>query len=391
MPGWIALAILFLPTLTSAASSLQPVYDAALSGDMTRALAILDTVDTSGWTAKDSVAASCLKQTFRSPPRDEDLPSGSKAILSSYRGYWQDTMLQRKPIADAERQLLAELNRVLPSDSVASDLDMASERIKSVIRSEGLIGLTGVTSPFYELMLWKIQTASTYRMKLPEETVRVPVVFMDEFVSLGWAGYATCGRAHSGGWATQDSLYAVRSAYNVGTENFRVSYLSHEGQHFADYKRYPKLEQPELEYRAKLTEIAVSDSTLGFRHGPKTILNGATLVVVLLSNDPYARAYDLDLLRELEREGRAGALLALGAREDGVGGVESLIMPGMNAAPDLEIAPLLVLFAQAYALLASLALGLTPDRPDPAGTVNRVVQGVTIHPWNGAGGHVPRR
>jgi signal transduction histidine kinase len=43
------------------------------------------------------------------------------------------------------------------------------------------------------------------------------------------------------------------------------------------------------------------------------------------------------------------------------------------------------------ALLQSLSLGLTPDRPDPSGTVNRVVQGVTIHPWNGAGGHVPRR
>ena len=42
-------------------------------------------------------------------------------------------------------------------------------------------------------------------------------------------------------------------------------------------------------------------------------------------------------------------------------------------------------------ILQSLALGLTPDRPDPAGTVNRVVQGVTIHPWNGAGGHVSRR
>jgi tagatose-6-phosphate ketose/aldose isomerase len=137
--------------------------------------------------------------------------------------------------------------------------------------------------------------------------------------------------------------------------------------------------------------IAVSDSTLGFRHGPKTILNGRTLVVVLLSNDGYARAYDLDLLRELERECRAGGILALGARTDGVGGVESLIIPGMSDAADLEIAPLFVLFAQAFALLQSLALGLTPDRPDPAGTVNRVVQGVTIHPWNGAGGHVSRR
>src|SRR5205085_9777810 len=35
----------------------------------------------------------------------------------------------------------------------------------------------------------------------------------------------------------------------------------HEGQHFADYAQYPKLEQPELEYRAKLTEIAMSQST----------------------------------------------------------------------------------------------------------------------------------
>jgi tagatose-6-phosphate ketose/aldose isomerase len=137
--------------------------------------------------------------------------------------------------------------------------------------------------------------------------------------------------------------------------------------------------------------VAVSDSSLGFRHGPKTIINARTLVVVMLSNDDYARAYDVDLLRELEREGRAGGLLALAGRPDGVGCVDGLIIPGMDRAPDLELAPLYVLFAQAYALLQSLALGLTPDRPDPAGTVNRVVQGVTIHPWNGAGGHVPRR
>jgi tagatose-6-phosphate ketose/aldose isomerase len=137
--------------------------------------------------------------------------------------------------------------------------------------------------------------------------------------------------------------------------------------------------------------VAASDSSLGFRHGPKTILNARTLVVLMLSNGHYARAYDLDLLRELEREGRAGGLLAIGGRPDGVGAVEALVIPGMQHATDIELAPLCVLFAQAFGLLQSLALGLTPDRPDPAGTVNRVVQGVTIHPWNGAGGHVPRR
>jgi tagatose-6-phosphate ketose/aldose isomerase len=42
---------------------------------------------------------------------------------------------------------------------------------------------------------------------------------------------------------------------------------------------------------------------------------------------------------------------------------------------------LYVLIAQTFALAQSLALGLTPDRPNVAGVVNRVVQGVTIHPW----------
>ena len=39
----------------------------------------------------------------------------------------------------------------------------------------------------------------------------------------------------------------------------------------------------------------------------------------------------------------------------------------------------------------NLALGLTPDRPNAAGVVNRVVQGVNIHPWPGQHDHVSRR
>ncbi len=137
--------------------------------------------------------------------------------------------------------------------------------------------------------------------------------------------------------------------------------------------------------------VAVADSTLGFRHGPKTFINDRTLVVVMLSNDVYARGYDEDLLRELDRDGRAGGILALSARPDGIGRIDRLVYPGMSEATDLELAPLHALVAQCFAFLQSLALGLTPDSPDPAGTVNRVVQGVTIHPWNGAVRDVPGR
>ena len=52
--------------------------------------------------------------------------------------------------------------------------------------------------------------------------------------------------------------------------------------------------------------VALAETPLGFRHGPKTIVNGKTLVVMFLSNDPYARRYEMDLLRELRSDGVAG-------------------------------------------------------------------------------------
>ena len=41
-----------------------------------------------------------------------------------------------------------------------------------------------------------------------------------------------------------------------------------------------------------------------------------------------------------------------------------------------------VLVAQLFALETSISLGLTPDSPSPSGQVNRVVQGVTVHPYD---------
>lgn len=127
--------------------------------------------------------------------------------------------------------------------------------------------------------------------------------------------------------------------------------------------------------------VAIADSTLGFRHGPKTIINARSLVVVMLSNDTYTRAYDADLLAELRRDDRAGGILALSAHADESLGDEQLLFQGMSRASDIELALLYILVGQSFGLAQSLALGLTPDRPNAAGIVSRVVQGVTIHPW----------
>ena len=260
---WMVSLALIPPS--ASAQGLSKVYSAALQGDMARALEILDSIETDKLSPRDSATAECMRTTFTSPPRSEDLPPMAQEILSAYRQYWQSAMLRRQSAVQAESELLISLNRILPealgTDTPFTSLDDASSAAKQAITRDGLFALTGVTSPFYELMLWKTQTPRTYHIALPQNEVDVQVVFLDSFVSLGWAAYATCGRAHTGGWATKDSLYAVQSSYDTTSEQFRVSYLAHEGQHFSDYTEFPLLEQPELEYRAKLTELAVSDQS----------------------------------------------------------------------------------------------------------------------------------
>ncbi len=131
--------------------------------------------------------------------------------------------------------------------------------------------------------------------------------------------------------------------------------------------------------------VSIGESPLGFRHGPKTIVNGSTLVVVFLSNDAYTRQYDLDLLREVRSDAVAGRVVALTARGEGLDGSDTLALDGGGSAAgsltDLELCLPYVAFAQTLALLRSLSLGLSPDVPNAAGTVNRVVRGVSIHPF----------
>ena len=50
-------------------------------------------------------------------------------------------------------------------------------------------------------------------------------------------------------------------AYDTASENFEVSYLKHEARHLLDLERYPQMDSVELEYRAKLTELAFADHT----------------------------------------------------------------------------------------------------------------------------------
>jgi tagatose-6-phosphate ketose/aldose isomerase len=123
--------------------------------------------------------------------------------------------------------------------------------------------------------------------------------------------------------------------------------------------------------------VTMFDTAMGFRHGPKTVINDKTLVVILLSNERLTRSYDLDIVEELRGDARCGGVLVVSAQA--VAG-ESITIPGMEQAEDFELLFPFIVPAQLLGFKVSEALGLAPDLPNASGTVNRVVQGVRIHP-----------
>lgn len=127
---------------------------------------------------------------------------------------------------------------------------------------------------------------------------------------------------------------------------------------------------------------AFYDSPTGFRHGPKSLVDSETLIVVYISSHPYTRQYDLDLLAELRRDRQAMRVVAIAAETDAI--IEAgphILLPPSRSFIDMEQAFCFLMYAQVFALTQSIHVGNTPDTPSASGTVNRVVQGVIIHPW----------
>jgi tagatose-6-phosphate ketose/aldose isomerase len=189
-------------------------------------------------------------------------------------------------------------------------------------------------------------------------------------------------------WAAHVLEAGLALAANLAGSGFeRVVYLG--SREFAGLAREAALKMLEL---SDGNIVAVAETPMGFRHGPKAIVNGKTLVVMFLCNDAYTRRYEMDLLRELRADGVAARLVVLhageadaalaGAAQAGAVPAKGIAVPGAAGASDLGLCFPYAMFAQTFAFLQSLTLGLRPDTPNARGVVNRVVQGVSIYPWN---------
>jgi tagatose-6-phosphate ketose/aldose isomerase len=125
----------------------------------------------------------------------------------------------------------------------------------------------------------------------------------------------------------------------------------------------------------------MSETYLGFRHGPMSFAHNDALIVCFLSSDPSLRGFECDLLRELEQKELGMAKLVVGEqipadvlREGDV----SVECPGLMQVGDQNAPVIDVLVSQLLAFFRSQYEGLHPDAPSD-GVINRVVQKFQMH------------
>jgi tagatose-6-phosphate ketose/aldose isomerase len=127
--------------------------------------------------------------------------------------------------------------------------------------------------------------------------------------------------------------------------------------------------------------ICKYDSFLGFRHGPKAVIDDATLLVFLFSNKDYVHQYERDLVDDINKGHSGLARIGIGESISNMNNLDLSISfdKEERCLPEEYLAIADILPAQILGFMKSLDLGLKPDTPSASGTITRVVQGVKIY------------
>jgi len=126
----------------------------------------------------------------------------------------------------------------------------------------------------------------------------------------------------------------------------------------------------------------VSESFLGLRHGPMSFVHEDTLVMCQLSSDARTRAYELDLLAELDRKKLGLGKVMIGENVPGSvvrSGDEVIHCRGLGELGDDDGAIIFVVVAQLLAFFRCLEEGLRPDSPSEDGVISRVVESFPLY------------
>ena len=288
--GFIYLSFIHIAHAADGPSITDRYIAIAIQGDLQPALSLLHQVDVSS-PAVDRELAAQFRQRFiaRSDPfQDASGDAFVDEIVALYREYWARALLPVPGVPDGSHVLemaLAESLRLHGLESAGSDsLADPYDLLRRAMETRGVHAVVETAPPLQDLLIWRSQVERQYEIELTDQVTTVTVVFMSDFYSLGWKHYAALGLASTTGWVNEGTLYCVEWAYAPGSETFEVSYLKHEGRHLADLKRFPDLPAVDLEYRAKLTELAFASST------QRRLLDDFTAKSAVNPESPHAEA-----------------------------------------------------------------------------------------------------
>lgn len=246
------------------------IYAHCLDGNVKAALPFLD-VPSNHLSDKDKEFKKDFEERFLGKVDNSSYLKAEKSKIHElqliFRDYWRQYLLD--PGAKHERTLGMNAIGFLKanfSDVRGKEItrDSLGYFLSQYIKAQGYLTMQSVnkTGGIYDLLVWKSQRDTTYAFSLKKEKIKTKVVFMNDFVTLGWEEYATFGKYYPGGWTADGTIYCVEDAYDIDSEDFQISYLAHEGRHFLDNKIFPGLDSADLEYRAKLSELSLAETTL---------------------------------------------------------------------------------------------------------------------------------
>ncbi|HSG98478.1 MAG TPA: hypothetical protein VLB27_00415 [candidate division Zixibacteria bacterium] len=296
-PSIVAVVLLFLLVGAPFTADLKHRYiSQALQGNIAEIADELIGLDTAELTDEERELVESFADRFGPDgtlaPAETQWPFVND-IVETYREYWKDVLFHEYSEEELEAKIVSRVTAVLSAHGVEwADSIGALAAVAGEFEKRGVKALTGRTLPHFDLLAWASHTPVDYQVELSEKSVAVRVYFMSDFVSHGWSHYATFGAAYPGGWADDTALYCMSDDYDRTSEKFKVSYLQHEGRHFADYQLFPQLQQADLEYRAKLTELIFADTTL------VDLLEKFSRNAARKSSSPHALASD-ELIRRL--------------------------------------------------------------------------------------------
>ena len=232
---------------------------------------------------------------------------------------------------------------------------------------------------------------NTYLLLMPEEANDKALAMTGSFTSMLLAGILVSRINY-----LHDQWDAVKkiSEYGRIVLNDYTSKLKELAS--KDFKRVVFLGSGPLKGAAEESQLKVQeltdgaiigkyDSFLGFRHGPKAIIDESTLIFYLFSSDPYVHQYEIDLVKSIRDSAKVPYSLGVFEYLENAGDLNLDLTVGLspseNYVSDVFFAICSVLPAQILGFYKSLHLGLNPDIPSKSGSITRVVQGVNIYPY----------